>query len=241
MLDRPLFLHALSVRLQRKLLLHEVSFHLQPEQSLAIVGLNGAGKSTLLKTIMGLLPIYQGECRIFGKRPGNPQSRQAIFYLPERPALPLSLTGKEYVCLQLAIHNRQTMPKTLDTFLALLDLDPDSLAHRLQTYSKGMLQKLMLLGMILAAPQLIVLDEVMSGLDFRTRPKVRHLLREYQQQGGSLLFTTHLVEDVASFATHVLVLHQGHQYFYGTMEELRALTTDSTLEAILLDLLKVKA
>jgi ABC-2 type transport system ATP-binding protein len=208
----------LSIHINGEVLLDKIDICLASQQSLAVLGVNGAGKSTLLKTIMGLYPSYQGQCLLCGYPPTNPLSRKGVVFLAERPELPSQLTGQEYLELQMQLHHAKISPELLQFYLEVLGLLRVDLKQPVRNYSKGMLQKLMLLGMFLPQPRLMVLDEVMSGLDMLARPKVRQLLQSYRQQGGTVLFTTHLLEDVTAFASHVFVLYQGKRHFYRPAE-----------------------
>ena len=205
----PISVKNLTVLHDNNPIIYDVSFDISAQQSLAVFGLNGAGKSTLLKTLMGLIPCYRGNCFIQGLPPYDFQSRQQLAYIPEKAELPLMMSGLDYLKIYTLVHRQPLDLLHIKHYAMQMNFDHQILSCKINTYSKGMQQKLMIIAGFSINAKIMIMDEVMSGLDILTRRAVRQLLTEYRQKGGVIVFTTHLWEDIQTFATNLLVLHNG--------------------------------
>ncbi|MBF0160943.1 MAG: ABC transporter ATP-binding protein [Magnetococcales bacterium] len=196
----------------------------------ALVGINGAGKTTLFKGMLDLLPLDQGEIRIFGIPHEHVAARCDLVYLPERLTPPGFFLGRDYLGYLLALHGGSFQRHSAVSLCQALGLDPAVLDRSIRSCSKGMTQKLGLAGALLTGKSLLLLDEPMSALD----PLARYLLKEYllslRQRGKTLFFSTHLLADVEELCDRMAILHQGRIHFVGTPQECRALYPGRTLE-----------
>lgn len=195
-------------------ILNQISFQLPESKTLAVVGHNGAGKTTLFHVLLGLKFASNGRFSIHESKFG---------YVPERPYLEMDERFRDFLKMHL---NLIGFPKSdlngeMNRVAELVGLQGE-LDKKFKHYSKGMLQKAMLAQAMLGSPRLIFLDEPMSGLDPESRKELMNHLQALREQGVALVFTSHVMEDVAALADLVLVLDHGKQKFFGPTAEWRA-------------------
>ncbi len=203
-----------------QLVLKDVSFHLLHGMTTGFVGSNGAGKTTTIKCLFDFIRPDQGEILFFGEKLSN-SVKNRIGYLPERPYLYEFLTGESF----LKLHWQLCYGSVSDEFAGRRDeaLQKVDLVHakdkRLRNYSKGMLQRIGIAQAILTRPDLLILDEPMSGLDPDGRSLVKDILRAEQQRGASLFFSSHLLSDMEELCSHLVVIEKGQIYFNGELKK----------------------
>ncbi|MBE0619632.1 MAG: ABC transporter ATP-binding protein [Burkholderiales bacterium] len=181
-----------------------------------LIGVNGAGKTTLIKCLLDFCHVDGGSIEIFGTRHTDSRARARLAFLPERFMPPYFLTGRDFLGYMLTLDERSADEDRVRAMFAALDLDAAALDKPVRSYSKGMTQKLGLAACLLAEPDLLILDEPMSGLDPLARARVKQLLRELRQQGRTLFFTSHALSDVEEICEYTVVLHQGRVCFSGS-------------------------
>lgn len=190
----------------------DVSFTIGPGEIVGYIGPNGAGKSTTVKIVTGMIPPTAGRV-LFGGRPIQDdltQFRSLLGYLPEEAHVYTHLSGLEY--LQLVGRLREMSEGLiLRRATALLDqLGLDSWRHSpIGLYSKGMKQRVLIAAAILHNPELLVLDEPLSGLDVTTARLFRDLLVELAADGKAILYISHVLEVVEKICSRVLILADG--------------------------------
>ncbi|MFZ5760445.1 MAG: ABC transporter ATP-binding protein [Thermodesulfobacteriota bacterium] len=196
--------------------LQSISFSLKQGETLGLIGANGAGKSTGIKLIMDFIRPDKGSISIFGNSPKNNEIRRRIGYLPETANFPSNLTVLDM--LRFAGSACDMAQKDLriasEKWLRRLGLWEDR-KRPLRTYSKGMQQRANFAIALLNDPELLILDEPMSGLDPIGRADILALITELKRQGRSILFCSHILEDVDRLVDKVLVLHKGKNLFDG--------------------------
>ncbi|MGA7240650.1 MAG: ABC transporter ATP-binding protein [Bryobacteraceae bacterium] len=232
-------IRALTKRFHGFTAVNDVSFCVRPGEILGYLGPNGAGKSTTVKILIGLLDPSEGQVIWNGRSVIDdlPAFQRRIGYVPEEPHLYPHLSGREY--LQLAGRLRG-IPRTIlepkiDAFLHLFSLwdDRDS---PVTSYSKGMRQKILLSAGLLHNPDILILDEPMSGLDVSAALVFRDLLKKLAAQGKTILFSSHVLEVVERVCSRVVILNKGLVAADDSVERLRELMSLPSLEAIFAEL-----
>jgi ABC-2 type transport system ATP-binding protein len=194
----------------RKDLLRGVSFNVPQGVIFGFVGPNGAGKSTTIKTLIGAARPTRGEARVLGRTAQDIDVRRRIGYLPELPQLPLTLTPDELLFLHgtLAGLDKTTLNKRRDALLDRVGLS-ERRRDRVATFSKGMQQRVGLALALLNEPDLVILDEPMSGLDPLGRRLVRELISEQKARGATVFFSSHVLPDVEALCDELAIIHRG--------------------------------
>lgn len=231
----PLDIIQVEKSFENKKVLSGISFSLQPGEIFGLIGLNGIGKTTLIKIILDLLTPDGGEACIFGQPSARVASRRNLSYLPEKFQPSRYLKGHEYLSLSLSFYGKPYDPEQARQEAASIDLDPAALDQLVGSYSKGMGQKLGLLGAIMVDTQLLILDEPMSGLDPKARILLKHKLNALQQQGRTIFFSSHILADIDEICTRIGVLHTGKMLFIGTPEAFKQSREKTALEPAFLD------
>ncbi|HEU4374377.1 MAG TPA: ABC transporter ATP-binding protein [Telluria sp.] len=205
----------------------------------ALLGPNGAGKTTTLRMVAGLLAPDAGQIEIFGiDLAAQPAAaKQQMAYLPDDPMLYAKLKPTEYlefVAGLWGIEAADAEPRAR----RLLDwLDLTKHAHELtEGFSRGMKQKLALAGALIHEPQLLILDEPLTGLDAAAARQVKDLLLEHVRGGGTVVLTTHILEVAERLAQRIGIIQHGRLIAQGTLDELRGEAGGATLEDVFLQL-----
>ena len=201
--------------------LRGVSFSVQRGHIFGFVGPNGAGKTTTIRTLMGLIRPTGGEATIFGQRIPSRAARFQVGFLPESPYFYDYLSVGELLDLagRLCGVPREVRRRRADELIARVGLDR-ARAQRLKKFSKGMLQRAGLAQALMNDPELVVLDEPMSGLDPIGRKEVRDLILSLREQGKTVFFSTHILSDVEAITDQIAIIARGQLQAHGTPAEL---------------------
>jgi len=212
-----------EIGVKAQIALADLSFAVQKGEILGLIGANGAGKSTTLRLIMDFIRPDTGSIQLFDNTPRTPSLRGKIGYLPEMANLPDNLT-----VLDLLRFTGETcgVPKDIQKarsheLLHLLDLW-EVQRRPLRAYSKGMRQRANFALALINDPEVLILDEPMSGLDPMGRKKVTDLIGQLKEAGKTILFCSHILEDVDRLVDNILLLHKGKKLFHGTPGALAA-------------------
>jgi ABC-2 type transport system ATP-binding protein len=194
-----------------------------------LLGESGAGKTTLIRHLIGLLKPQQGTVRVLGRDPRTDVGVTALIGLaPQQESVFEPLTARAFVRATAVLHGVPDPDAAARGALRTVELDPDD-ARRLPTYSKGMRQRVKLAQAIVHDPQVIVLDEPLTGLDPRQRTHMVALFHRLGTDGRCVIVTSHVLEEVERFGSNVLVMSKGRLAASGDFREIRALMDDRPL------------
>ncbi|MEO0534469.1 MAG: ABC transporter ATP-binding protein [Cyanobacteria bacterium P01_A01_bin.123] len=192
-------------------------------ETFGLLGPNGAGKTTLLKILLGIIRPVSGQASLLGKPAGDRSVKQRVGYLPENPYFYDFLTGWEFLQYTAGLFElprkvqRQRIPELLD----LVGLSRNAARKKqMRQYSKGMLQRVGMAQALINNPEVVFLDEPMSGLDPIGRYQVREIILSLKGQGKTIFFNSHILSDVEVICDRVALLDQGELIASGTMTEL---------------------
>ncbi|NCJ07490.1 ATP-binding cassette domain-containing protein [Synechococcales cyanobacterium C] len=210
--------------------LKQCSLAIYPGETFGLLGPNGAGKTTLLKVLLGIIRPTAGRGFIAGKPLGDRTIKQRLGYLPENPYFYDYLTGWEFLefiagLFQLpASLQRQRIPELLD----LVGLDRGAAQKKqMRQYSKGMLQRVGMAQALINDPDLVFLDEPMSGLDPLGRFQIREIILSLKQRGKTIFFNSHVLSDVEVICDRIAILAQGELICQGSLDQLLGVQADA--------------
>jgi Cu-processing system ATP-binding protein len=199
-----------------------VSFDLAAGEMVALIGHNGAGKTTLMKMMLGLIRPTRGTIAVLGENPaaGEFSSRRQLGYLPENVAFDAALSGRETQAFYARLKR-----EPVQEALALLDIVGlgDAAKRRVNTYSKGMRQRLGLAQALIGRPRVLLLDEPTTGLDPELRQTFYDVIQKLAAEGTTVLLSSHALTELEERAGRVIIMNRGLKVADGTLEELRRL------------------
>ncbi len=219
-------------------IIENISFDVKKGETFGLIGLNGVGKTTLIKTILGLIEASQGSVSLFGKETLEADSKSMIAYLPEKFEPPFFLSGMEFVKFSLDLYKRPFSEQAVLEAADRVSLSREALRRRVNTYSKGMRQKVGLMGTWLTGCPLLILDEPMSGLDPRARVLVKDEIVACRNQGMTVFLSTHILSDMDELCDRIGVIHDKSLRFLGKPAELREKTKNDSLERAFLKIIE---
>jgi len=244
MSDTPAGAASIEVRGLRKSyasreVLRGIDLSVFPGQVLGYLGPNGAGKTTTIRILTGLLGEFDGDVRVCGLdvRVQPLEVKRRIGYVPENAQLYDALSAREFFELIGRLHglpDRVTLHRARE-FLAAFGLD-GRLGSRLGALSKGMRQKILLSSALLHAPDIVFLDEPLSGLDVASTILVKTLIRSLADRGRTVFYCSHMMDVVERVCDRIAILADGHIVANGSFEELSAARHGGSLEAIFAEL-----
>jgi len=199
----------------------DVSLSVGQGEIFGFLGHNGAGKTTTMKIALGLLRATAGRIELLGAPATDVAVHTRIGYLPEAPYFYDYLTAEEFLCFygKLAGLSREMLRKGVPQLLERVGLT-EARDRQLRKFSKGMLQRIGLAQALIHDPELVILDEPMSGLDPIGRKEVRDLILSLRDQGKTVFFSTHIVSDVEMICDRVGILAKGKMLASGRIEDL---------------------
>jgi ABC-2 type transport system ATP-binding protein len=198
-----------------------VSFDVSRAEIFGFLGPNGAGKTTTIKMLMGLVAPTAGSMEILGVRAPSPDVRRRVGFLPENPYIYPYLSPREFVTLCGRLSGlagrllRERVEQVIERVGVRYAID-----RAVRALSKGMLQRVALAAALVHDPELLVLDEPMSGLDPVGRKEVRDLIVEEKHRGRTVFFSSHILSDVELLCDRVCILRQGKVVVAGAIREL---------------------
>jgi ABC-2 type transport system ATP-binding protein len=222
----------------RNNVLDNISFEVKKGETFGLIGLNGVGKTTLIKIILGLMEASKGSVSLFGNPTLEDETKAMLAYLPEKFEPPFFLTGLEFVKFSLELYKQPFREQAVLEAADRVSLSREALRRRVNTYSKGMRQKIGLMGTWLTGCPLLILDEPMSGLDPRARVLVKDEIVACRNRGMTVFLSTHILSDMDELCDRIGVIHDQSLRFLGTPAELRAKTKIDSLERAFLKIIE---
>ncbi|MCK7556839.1 ABC transporter ATP-binding protein [Chitinophaga sedimenti] len=218
----------------QKQVLKGINLDVHPGQIIGYIGPNGAGKSTTVKVLIGLLGDFEGDVTILGKdlRQNTLEIKSLIGYIPENAEIYDMLTPMEYLLFVGKLYNmddaliEERAVKMLTAFGLLNEKD-----QRMDTFSKGMRQKVLIISGLMHNPQIVVLDEPLSGLDANAVIIVKEIMSLLKREGKTIFYCSHMMDVVEKVSDRIVLINDGRIVADGTFEQLRQ-TEGDTLEQI---------
>ena len=198
------------------------------------LGANGAGKTTTLKVLMRLTFPTAGKARILGEDIDKVSMHQRIGYLPENPYFYDYLTAREFLqyCAELFGQPKEARKRNAEDLLSRVKLDEGRWDTQLRKFSKGMLQRVGLAQALINDPEIVFLDEPMSGLDPVGRREVRDLIASLRESGKTVFMCSHILSDIEVLCDRVAILKKGKLAHLGRLNDLRQQQTQENLVEI---------
>jgi ABC-2 type transport system ATP-binding protein len=218
-----------------KHVLKDISIDIEPGQVIGYIGPNGAGKSTTVKILAGLLADFTGDVFVKGIniRKDPVAVKSMIGFVPELAELYDVLTPNEFLSLMGSLYN---LPEEVVTERAGRMLDAFGLAgnmdQRMDTFSKGMKQKVLITSGLLHNPEIIILDEPLSGLDANSVIIVKELIDKLAKSGKTIFYSSHMMDVVEKVSNRIILIDKGEVVADGSIDELRQMQNKESLEDI---------
>jgi ABC-2 type transport system ATP-binding protein len=199
----------------------DVTFTAEPGRVTGFLGPNGAGKSTTMRVLVGLTDPTSGSATILGRRFADlPNPGREVGVLLDASAQHAGRTGREILTIA---QRTMGLPRgTVDAMLERVSLTPEEAGRRVRNYSLGMRQRLGIATALIGDPEVLILDEPANGLDPAGIRWMRDLLREFADEGGTVLLSSHLLHEIEVIADDIVVIGNGRIVAHGTKQELLA-------------------
>ena len=217
-----------------------LSININPGEIYGFIGPNGAGKSTTIKMITGITDSTEGEIIINGVSSQNEKEMKLQFgYVSDTPDMFLKLKGIEYLNFLGTIYNvsKEERKNRIVELADKFELT-SALGDKIQTYSHGMRQKIMVMGALLHNPKVWILDEPLTGLDPKSSFTLKEMMKEHASKGNTVFFSTHVLEVAEKLCDRIGIINKGKLVYEGTMEQIKEAYPNLTLEEIFLEITK---
>jgi ABC-2 type transport system ATP-binding protein len=204
-----------------KEVLKGVSFTVAEGEIFGYLGPNGAGKTSTIKCVLGLVYPDSGTITLFGRSPLDPRAKDKLGFLPENPYFYEYLTGREFLDFyaQLFRVDKAERAERIARLLKLVDVERAA-DMPLRKYSRGMLQRVGLAQALINEPSFVILDEPLGGLDPLGRKEIRDIILGLRDAGKTVLFTSHILQDIEMICDHVAIIVNGRILNQGRLSEL---------------------
>ena len=223
-----------------KKVVDNINLRIKDGEIFGFLGPNGAGKTTTIKMITGILGIDEGDVIIDGKSiTKNPiEAKKAFGLIPDNPDMFLKLKGIEYLNFIADIYeiSEEERIKRIDKLTKKFEMQ-QVLNNKMQSYSHGMRQKMIIIGVLLHNPKNLIFDEPMTGLDPKSTYDLKQIMREHVKQNNTVFFSTHILEVAERLCDRVGIINKGKLIFVGTYEEMKKeFQKNASLEEIFMEI-----
>lgn len=217
----------------------DLTLHVGKGQLFGFIGPNGAGKTTTIRLLTGILQPTSGSVTIGGvSMKDDPiAAKRMIGFVPDSHELYDRLTGMEYLNFMADVYGvgAQERKAHIEKYLALFELE-NAAGEQIKSYSRGMKQKLTIIGALVHQPPIWVLDEPMVGLDPRAAHILKEEMRKHCEKGNTVFFSTHVLEVAEKLCDEIAIIDKGRLIAQGTLEALRSGEKGASLEQLFLEL-----
>ena len=204
--------------------LDDLSLTIGKGELIGFIGPNGAGKTTALRIITGIIPATEGSVEIAGHNIASDplEAKRSFTFVPDHPEIYEGLSGIGYLNFIADVYDVgvKERKERIERYSKLFQID-ESLGMKINSYSHGMKQKLLITGALLPQAPLFILDEPHVGLDPHSSRVLKDLMKEHCAQGGSVLFSTHVLEVVENLCNKVAIIHKGRLIAYDTLDVIK--------------------
>ncbi|MHC4442650.1 MAG: ABC transporter ATP-binding protein [Planctomycetota bacterium] len=212
-----------------------IDLSIDPGRILGYIGPNGAGKTTTVKIMIGMIPEFSGQVKVcgFDVATSSLEVKRRIGYIPESAAMYDSLTPLEYLRFIGRIYglgDTEIDGRARD-MLACFELD-GQVDERMSTFSKGMRQKVLIIAGLIHDPEVIFMDEPLSGLDANTAVIVKEIISQLAQQGKTIFYCSHVMDVVERVCDRIVIISEGRIIADGSFEQLQSMNKEASLERI---------
>ena len=223
-----------------KKVIDNINIEIRDGEIFGFLGPNGAGKTTTIKMITGILDIDEGDILIDGNSiKTNPlEAKKRFGLVPDNPDIFIKLKGIEYLNFIADIYkiSEEERIEKIKNLSKQFEME-NVLNNKIQSYSHGMRQKIVIMGTLLHNPQNLILDEPMTGLDPRSSFDLKRIMREHTKQNKSVFFSTHILEVAERLCDRVGIINRGKLVFIGTYEEMkREFNKKASLEELFMEI-----
>jgi len=224
----------------KKTVVKNISFEIEKGEVFGFLGPNGAGKTTTMKMILGLTLPTSGEIKIFDQKAGSINVRRRIGFLPEFSNFYQHLTGMEFLYFVGEIFEipDDEIKRRSKKLVKLVNMPPNSPENRISTYSKGMQQRIGLAQALMNDPEILFLDEPMSGLDPIGRREMKNIILNLKKEGKVVFFNSHILSDAEEICDKIGIILNGKILSLGKTEEI--LTKKKSLEEFFIEIVSGK-
>ncbi|MCU5338522.1 ABC transporter ATP-binding protein [Bacillus cereus] len=218
----------------------DLSLSVPSGEIFGFLGPNGAGKSTTIKMITGIHGVDKGTITINGKDiMKNPMEAKKTFgYVPDSPDMFLRLKGIEYLNFMADMYEvpKEVRQERIESLAKKFDLY-NALSDQIQSYSHGMRQKIVIIGVLVHEPDVWILDEPLTGLDPKSAYILKEMMREHADKGKIVFFSTHVLEVAEKICDRVAIINRGNLQFKGNLDEMRDhFKSNESLEKMFLEM-----
>jgi len=218
-----------------KQVIKNLSLDIEKGKVIGYIGPNGAGKSTTVKILCGIIDDFKGEVEMFGKPVGADiiEVKKRIGYIPENGALYETLTPVEFLSFIVSLHDisKEEADKKINSFLSFFDM-LEHAHQRMNTFSKGMKQKILIISGLIHNPEIIFMDEPLSGLDANAVLLVKELISSMVKDGKTVFYCSHLMDIVEKMSDEIVMINDGNIIAQGDCKDLLKQEEVDSLEVL---------
>ena len=227
---------------KNKKIINKLNLEINNGEIFGFLGPNGAGKTTTIKMITGILSIDEGDILIdkYSIQKEPLEAKKRFGYVPDNPDMFLKLKGIEYLNFLGDIYevNEEERKKIIEELSELFEIK-NALNNKIESYSHGMRQKIIIIGSLLHNPNNWIIDEPMTGLDPKASYELKKIMRKRADENKTVFFSTHILDVAEKVCDKIGIINKGELLFVGTIEEMRKeLTENKSLEELFMEITK---